>query len=114
MSPTLSWIVIAFFVGLPTLLVGCALRLAGIYAQADADARLARTLRFKHCTTCHHEFDHHVTELDPDLGETHVIETTCLACEYEAGRHIDIDLDSTSVEEIRAIGRGNDCSAMSA
>ena len=104
MTAAASWLTMALILGAATL-VGCALRLAGL--AADAEARMVRTLRYKHCTTCHHEFDHHVTELDPDLGETHVIETTCLACEYEAGRHIDIDLDNTSLDEIRAIGRDN-------
>ena len=112
MSPALSWLLITIVVGLPTLLVGCALRLAGL--AADAEAKMVRILRYKHCTTCAHEWDHYSTELDPDLGETHVIETTCLACQYESGRIVDIDLDSTSVEEIRAIGREQKFNAMSA
>ena len=103
MAAAASWLLITIVVGLPTLLVGCALRLAGL--AAEAEAKFVRTLRYKHCTTCAHEWDHYSTELDPDLGETHVIETTCLACQYESGRIVDIDLDSTSVEEIRAIGR---------
>ena len=103
MTAAASWLLITIVVGLPTLLVGCALRLSGL--AAEAEAKFVRTLRFKHCMKCAYEWDHISTELDPDLGETHVIETTCLACEYEAGRHIDIDLENTSLDEIKSIGR---------
>lgn len=105
MTAAASWLLITIVVGLPTLLVGCALRLSGL--AAEAEAKLVYTLRLKHCKTCAHEYDFYVTDYDPDLGLRHVVETTCLACEYDAGRHIDIDLENTSLDEIRAIGRDN-------
>lgn len=73
--------------------------------KSDAEDRLARTLVLKKCKFCAHEYDHKVIEDTEELGAKHVIETTCLACEYEAGRMVDIDLDSTSVDEIRSLGR---------
>ena len=73
--------------------------------KSDAEDRLARTLVLKKCLKCAHEYDFRVIPYDPDHGVRYTIETTCLACEYEAGRMVDIDLDSTSVDEIRSLGR---------
>ena len=102
MTAVASWLTMTLILGAATI-IGCALRLSGL--AADAEAKMVRTLRYKHCTTCAHEWDHYSTELDPDLGETHVIKTTCLACQYESGRIVDIDLDNTSIDEIKSIGR---------
>jgi hypothetical protein len=100
-----SWLVMGAFVGLPTFIVGCALRMAGLTSQAEE--RLARVLVFKHCKQCSHEYDHHA-ERDEGraLGREHAIEVPqCPACIYESKRTLEIDISTTSLAEIQAIGR---------
>jgi len=70
--------------------------------KADAEDRLARTLVYRHCMSCAYEWDHKVIEDEQDLGRVHVIEETCLACQYHAGRTFELDLDKLTPEKIRA------------
>jgi hypothetical protein len=105
MSPEASWLVMGAFVGLPTFIVGCALRMAGLASRAEE--RLARVLVYKLCLECRHKYDPKVIDgTGHDLANPHFEEVKqCPACLYHANKTVEIDISTTSLAEIQAIGR---------
>lgn len=66
------------------------------------EERITRTLHRTTCDKCRRVWELSSQPFDPDLGQTYDRTETCLACQYEAGRMVELNMCDLTPEKIRA------------
>lgn len=69
--------------------------------KADTEERIARTLYRTTCDVCGRVWELTTQPFNADLGATFDRTETCPACLMHANRHVEVDLEKMSAEDIR-------------